>query len=83
MVIGTNIVNSGGKSILGLCSSHNQLISQYYSKVALHDLPRRETNDKDRLSKDEKETIVTEKRTKIMQEFVIEALDQYQKSNNG
>ncbi len=83
MIVGTNIVNSGGKSILGLCSSHNQTISQYYSKVALHDLPRRETSDKDRLSKDEKETLVTEKRTKIMQEFIIEALDVYQKSNNG
>lgn len=27
MIVGTNIVNSGGKSILGLCSSYNSQIS--------------------------------------------------------
>jgi len=77
MVVGTNIVNSGGRSILGLCSSYNPHISQYYSKISMHDLPRRETSAKERLTKDEKETIVTEKRSKIMGDFMIEALREY------
>lgn len=48
MIVGTNIVNSAGKSILGLCSSYNPQISQYYSKAEIHDLPRRESSASER-----------------------------------
>lgn len=42
MLIGTDIVNSKGKTIFGLCASYNATISQYYSKIELHDLPKRD-----------------------------------------
>lgn len=83
MIIGTGVVNSGGNSYLGLCASHNQSISQYYSNVVLHALPKRETDGKAILSKDKKEDIVTESRKEIMDDFVKAALFQYQKTNNG
>ena len=51
---------------MGLSASYNAFLSQYYSKVATHDLPKREERKEERLSKDQKEVIVTEKRTKIL-----------------
>ena len=78
MIVGTDIVNSGGKSILGLCSSRTKEISQYFTKIELHDLPKREENKSDRLTKDEKEQIVTKKRSEIMCNFLVEALQNYQ-----
>ena len=59
MVIGTDIVNTGGKTILGLCASYTPQISQYYTKIATHDLPKKEKAGEVRKSKDEKEHIVT------------------------
>jgi predicted Zn-dependent protease with MMP-like domain len=49
----------------------------------MHDLPKRETNSKDRISKDEKEKIITEKRSELLSNFVAEALLNYSKANNG
>lgn len=83
MVIGTDVVNSAGKTILGLCASYTPQISQYLTKIGTHDLPRRETNDKDRISKDEKENMITERRTQLMSDFLHEALINYQKMNKG
>lgn len=62
---------------MGLSASYNFNLSQYYSKIATHELPKREESTKDRLSKDQKEMIVTEKRTKILQDFMVEALRNY------
>ena len=43
MIIGTNLVNTKIKgrtvTLMGLCASYNAFLSQYYSKVATHDLP--------------------------------------------
>nr|AEX87970.1 Otiwi8 [Sterkiella histriomuscorum] len=83
MIVGTDIVNTGGKSLLGLCASMTQEISQYYTKMAVHDLPSRESSTKERLSKDQKETIVTEKRCEIVCIFIREALQNYQAKNKG
>lgn len=51
--------------------------------MEIHDLPGREKSLKERKSKDEKETIVTEKRSAIMCKFINEALINYQKTNKG
>lgn len=82
MVIGTDIVNTGGKTILGLCASYTPYISQYYTKIATHDLPSKEKSGP-RKTKDEKEVIVTERRSQIMCNFINEALANYSKKNNG
>jgi hypothetical protein len=55
MIIGTDIVNTGGNTILGLSASLNLQISQYYNKIETHPLPKREAAGTKRQSKDEKE----------------------------
>ena len=42
MVIGTDVVNTGGKTLFGMCASMTQQISQYYTRMEAHDLPGRE-----------------------------------------
>lgn len=42
MVVGTDIVNTGGKSIIGLCASRTKEISQYFTRIDIHALPKRE-----------------------------------------
>ena len=75
MIIGTNLVNTSIKgntvTLLGLCSSYNDSLSKCYTELAKHDLPKREERKEERLSKDQKEVIVTEKRTKILQDFMV------------
>lgn len=83
MVVGTDIVNTGGKTLLGLCASMTQHISQYYTRMEAHDLPGREKTKTERRTKDEKETIVTEKRSEIVCKFIRDALGNYQNANKG
>jgi hypothetical protein len=42
MIVGTNVVNSGGRTNMGLNASVNPTITQYFSKVVSHELPKRE-----------------------------------------
>ena len=87
MIVGTNLVNTSIKgrtvTLMGLSASYNSTLSQYYSNTVTHDLPRREDRKEERLTKDQKEVITTERRTKILQDFIVEALRNYQKMNNG
>lgn len=83
MIIGTDVVNGGGKTIFGFSASYSGYLTQYFSKILTHDLPKRESNKGVRASKDEKETDVTEKRTEIMIQLVKEALQRYNKLNQG
>lgn len=83
MIIGTDFANSGGKTYFGFSSSYTQFLTQHFSRVSIHDLPKRETSEKDRKTKDEKEMIITEARTKIMVTNVQEALKKHKEKNNG
>ena len=77
MIIGTNYANSGGKCHFGFSSSYTSHLTQHFTKVTIHDLPKRETNEKERLSKEEKEIIISETRTKIMVDNILEALKKH------
>nr|AEX87963.1 Otiwi13 [Sterkiella histriomuscorum] len=83
MVIGTNIVNIDHESIIGLCASMNQEISQYYTKTDKHSLPRREKKQSQRLTQDQQESIITEKRSKIICKFIQKSLVSYLEKNKG
>lgn len=39
LVIGVNVVNTGKKSLIGLCATRNKEISKYFSQVECHDFP--------------------------------------------
>ena len=83
MIIGTDFANSGGKTYFGFSSSYTQFLTQHFSRVSTHDLPKRETSTSERKTKDEKETIITEARTKIMDTDVLEALKKHESKNKG
>jgi hypothetical protein len=83
MIVGTDFANSGGKTYFGFSSSYSQFLTQHYSTVRQHDLPRREEKTTERKSKDEKENIITEARTKIMVSNIIEALKKHEIKNKG
>jgi len=70
-------------TLMGLSASYNPTLSQYFSKIATHDLPIREKRKEERKTKEEHAAIVTEKRTKLLQDFTVEALRKYQSMNNG
>jgi hypothetical protein len=82
MVIGTDVVNTGGRTIFGLCASYSPYITQYYTKIATHDLPRKKQEGKI-VPKDEQETEIATKRAKILSEFADEALKNYHHENKG
>ena len=70
-------------TLMGLSASYNANLSQYFSKIATHDLPRREERKEERKTKEEHAAIVTERRTELLQDFTVEALRKYQSMNNG
>ena len=45
MIVGTNYANSGGKCYFGFSSSYSSALTQHYTKVSTHDLPKREKGD--------------------------------------
>jgi hypothetical protein len=50
MIVGTNYANSGGKTYFGFSSSYTSSLTQHFSKVTTHDLPRREKERKEMLT---------------------------------
>ena len=66
MIVGTNSINSGGKTFFGFSSSYNSSLTQHYTTVTTHDLPKRETDIRYMLTKDNKDELITESRAKIM-----------------
>lgn len=83
MIVGTNYANSGGKTYFGFSSSYTSSLTQHFTRVSIHDLPKRETDEKNRKTKDEKEQIITELRANIMAKNIQEALKKHQEMNKG
>ena len=46
MIVGTNYANNGGKTYFGFSSSYTSSLTQHFSKVTQHDLPKREKDRK-------------------------------------
>ena len=81
MIVGTSIRMSGGKAHMGLSASYTPELTQFFTKLYSHDMPKREDRKQDRLSKEEKEAINSERRADIVKKFIEEALANYQKQN--
>ena len=44
MVVGTNYANSGGKTYFGFSSSYTSSLTQHYTTVTAHDLPKKDSS---------------------------------------
>jgi len=77
MIIGVDVVNEGRQSIMTFCASYNEDLTQYHSKVNIHELRR------DKPTKDEQETELAQERVVFLSNMLVEALDHYKTSNKG
>lgn len=74
MVVGVDVVNEGKKSLLGFAASYSNYLTQYFSRVIPHEM------FKDMIKKEGKEKQeykLTETRTQILRDLIIEALKNY------
>ena len=58
MIIGTDFANSKGKTYFGFSSTYTSALTQHYSVVRTHDLPKREAPGAPKKSQDEKATLI-------------------------
>ena len=73
LLIGVDVVKAADGMILGFCCSTNQKMTKFYSKVDHQELPRRSQS----FTQDDRENLITEKRTEYVASFVKEALKKY------
>lgn len=80
MIVGVDAVNEGRQSLLGFAASYSNYLTQYFSRVIPHeqfkDLIKKE-------GKDKQEMKLTESRTLILRDQMVEALKNYQEFNKG
>lgn len=79
LVIGVSVVNTGKKSLIGLCATTNKEISKYYSQVEGHDFP----DKKFHTTRVEQIEVIARERARIVSKFVAKALEVYQKANKN
>ena len=65
MIVGTNSINSGGKTFFGFSSSYNSSLTQHLDLITIQ-TNKRETDIRYMLTKDNKDELITESRAKIM-----------------
>lgn len=80
MVVGLDVINMGGNCIVGLVASFNKDMTQYYSMPVIQNLHRRELRNK---SKEEQQSIICRERAQILENFLIQAIQEYQNLNQG
>jgi hypothetical protein len=82
MVIGVNVIPLGRQSIIGLCATSNPHLTCVYSDVQYQDLIKDMFRNKN-FSKEIQEQETTARRTNILQNFILEALQIYGNKNKG
>ena len=73
MVIGVNVIPLGRQSIIGLCATSNPQLTHIFSDLQYQDLNKDMYKNKN-ISKEIQEQETTVRRTQILQNFILEAL---------
>ena len=83
MIVGIDVVNKGRLSVVGLAATYSRFLTQHHTKVVYQDLykDRVKQGAKNQITKSQQEDLITNDRTKILEDFMRESFKTYVERN--